>query len=99
MERVESVSALVERLGGPAAAGKILGTTPQNVIHWRTGGAITARFFAVHKSRLAVLGIDVGLELYDFATEADLSKPPRRQRVGRRRRPRSEAARAGDPPP
>ena len=82
------MGALVERLGGPTAAGKVLGTSPQSVVNWRNN-RIPARFYKVHKARLATLGIEASDQLWDFVTEAELRfEPPRT----------AEVTHAGDPP-
>ena len=82
------MGALVERLGGPTAAGKVLGTSPQSVVNWRNN-RIPARFYKVHKARLATLGIEASDQLWDFVTEAELRLEPLRP---------AGAGRAGDPP-
>jgi hypothetical protein len=99
MERVESVDALVERLGGPKATGKALATTAQNVVHWRNRKVIPARLYFVHRALLAPLGIEPAAGLFDFATEGELATRDRqRRRRERSRRTRAEAGNAGNPP-
>jgi hypothetical protein len=51
--KVTSVTELVTQLGGPKAASKVLGTTPQNVVNWKAKGKIPARLHIVHRQRLA----------------------------------------------
>ncbi len=72
MQRVESVSELIEQLGGVSATGRVLGTTPQNVVNWRTAGKIPAKFFKAHKAKLRAARIRAPDELWDFITVEEL---------------------------
>lgn len=64
--KVTSVKELVTKLGGPTAASKVLGTTPQNVVNWRTVGKIPPRFHLVHRKLLAPHGLQVDDTCWGF---------------------------------
>ena len=69
--RIGSVKQLVDDLGGPKAAGEILGTTPQNIVNWRAAGKIPARFHMLHRKRLSTRGYIASDSCWAFVEAAE----------------------------
>lgn len=68
--KVNSVTELVAKLGGPKAASIVLETTPQNVVNWKASGKIPARLHLVHKQRLVAAGIRAADACWGFEVAA-----------------------------
>lgn len=62
---------LIKAAGGPKATGEILGTTPQNIVNWRTAGKIPARFHLVHRKALQARGFRVADSCWGFLEAAE----------------------------
>ena len=65
-KKINSVGDLIAELGGPKAAGDLLGATPQMVIGWRDRGVLPARRYPIHNERLEARGIAAPLSLWSF---------------------------------
>ncbi len=67
--KITSVSELVEALGGPTKAAKILSNraTPQKVVNWRAQGSMPARLFVAHHAILKEQGICASASLWGMA--------------------------------
>jgi hypothetical protein len=63
---IKNIDELVERLGGPALAARILGTEPHQIQNWRKHGYIPARFYRAHHKLLDDLAVKVKDDVWGF---------------------------------
>lgn len=67
---LNSVDAVIDALGGPTAAGDLLGVWPSAVVNWRTRGKITADKFLLVTDALKAKGLKVSPGVFGFKAEA-----------------------------
>lgn len=56
LEQLHTVDQVIEKLGGTAEAGRLLGISMQQVSSWRDRGRIAFRYYLVMTDELARLG-------------------------------------------
>jgi hypothetical protein len=52
MSSIKTLPDLIEALGGPSAAARVLRTKPQNITNWRAAGHIPAVYYLAHTEML-----------------------------------------------
>ena len=82
---IRTVDDLIAYFGGLTPMASVLGTSPQQVVHWRRKGYIPAISYKVHRRRLeeANRHLKVSDDLWGFLDTEQLDSPQRR-RFGRR---------------
>jgi hypothetical protein len=74
--RIKTIPDLIAHFGGLTSVAPILGTSPQNVVHWRTGGYIPAHHYKRHKRLLhqADPRLEVSDDLWGWVEAADAAE-------------------------
>ena len=71
MERIESVGAIIDKLGGTGAVAALVGISAQGVSNWRSKKGIPPEYFLVLRAALEAKGLVAETALFGFQGASD----------------------------